>query len=232
VLADCYEFGITSACSQFQREGGNGPLAGQIIDLMNLETNAGWLKERGWDFGVNYALPEYSFGRFKVGMQSTYIATNNVQPTVGAAVQYTAGTAYGNLDGAVWRVRGNFTVSWDWHNFGANWTVRYFSPIKGYCAYPPPSTTTVFPCTLPDYYAPGVGISPLTQFPSVTFNDLQVHWTAPWKGTISLGVNNIFNRVGPYIYGGGFNAGTDAYYDYNASYDIGRFVYMRYQQKF
>jgi iron complex outermembrane receptor protein len=232
VLADCYQFGITSACSQFQREGGNGPLAGQIINLLNLETNAGWLKERGWDFGVNYALPEYSFGRFKVGLQSTYIATNNVQPTVGAAVQYTAGTAYGNLDGAVWRVRGNFTLSWDWHNFGANWTVRYFSPIKGYCAYPPPSTTTVFPCTLPNYYAPGVGISPLTQFPSVTFNDLQVHWTAPWKGTFSLGVNNIFNRVGPYVYGGGFNAGTDAYYDYNASYDIGRFVYMRYQQKF
>jgi len=232
VLADCYEFGITSACSQFKREGGNGPLAGQIIDLMNLETNAGWLKERGWDFGASYALPEYSFGKFKLSMQSTYIATNNVQPTVGAAVQYTAGTAYGNLDGAVWRVRGNFTVSWNWRNFGADWTVRYFSPIKGYCAYPPPSTTTVFPCTLPNYYAPGVGISPLAQFPSVTFNDLQVHWNTPWKGTISLGVNNIFNRVGPYVYGGGFNAGTDAYYDYNASYDIGRFVYMRYQQKF
>jgi iron complex outermembrane recepter protein len=232
VLADCYEFGITSACSQFQREGGNGPLAGQIINLMNLETNAGWLKERGWDFGANYTLPEFSFGQFKLNLQGTYIATNNVQPTVGAAVQYTAGTAFGNLDGAVWRVRGTFTVSWNWHNFGADWTVRYFSPIKGYCAYPPPTSTTVFPCTLPNYYAPGVGISPETQFPSVTFNDLQVHWKTPWKGTISLGVNNIFNRVGPYVYGGGFNAGTDAYYDYNASYDIGRFVYLRYQQKF
>ncbi|GLQ45384.1 TonB-dependent receptor [Dyella lipolytica] len=232
VLADCYEFDITSACSQFQRKGGTGPLAGQIINLMNLETNAGWLKERGWDFGVNYALPEFSFGRFKLGLQSTYIASNNVQPTVGAAVQYTAGTALGNLDGAVWRVRGTFTVSWDWRNFGADWTVRYFSPIKGPCAYPPPTTTTAFPCTLPDYYAPGVGISPMTQEASATFNDLQVHWKAPWNGTFSLGVNNIFNHVGPYIYGGGFNSGTDSYNDYNASYDIGRFVYMRYQQKF
>jgi iron complex outermembrane recepter protein len=232
VLADCYEFGITSACSQFQREGGNGPLAGQIINLMNLETNAGWLKERGWDFGVNYALPEFSFGKFKLGLQSTYIATNNVQPTVGAAVQYTAGTALGNLDGAVWRVRGTFTVSWDWRDFGADWTVRYFSPIKGSCAYPPPTTITIFPCTLPDYYAPGVGVSPMTQEASATFNDAQVHWKTPWNGTFSLGVNNIFNHVGPYIYGGGFNSGTDSYNDYNASYDIGRFVYMRYQQKF
>ncbi|GAB2542836.1 TonB-dependent receptor domain-containing protein [Rhodanobacter koreensis] len=232
VLADCYEFGITSACSQFQRQGGTGPLAGQIINLMNLEVNAGWLKERGWDFGSSYTFPESSLGRFKLGLQGTYIATNNVQPTVGAPVQYTAGTAYGNLDGAVWRVRGNFTVSWAYRNFGADWTVRYFSPIKGGCAYPPPTTTTVFPCTLPDYYAPGIGISPLTQQPSVTFNDLQVHWNTPWKGTLSLGVNNIFNRVGPYIYGGGFNSGTDSYNDYNASYDIGRFVYFRYQQKF
>ncbi|PXV56103.1 iron complex outermembrane recepter protein [Dyella jiangningensis] len=232
VLADCYQFGITSACSQFQRQGGNGPLAGQIINLMNLEVNAGWLKERGWDFGFNYALPEFSFGKFKLGVQGTYIATNNVQPTVGAPVQYTAGTAYGNLDGAVWRLRGNFTLAWDWHDFGANWTLRYFSPIKGYCAYPPPTTTTVFECSLPNYYAPGIGVTPLTQFPSVTFNDVQVHWNAPWKGTFSLGVNNVFNKVGPYIYGGGFNAGTDSYNDYNASYDIGRFVYIRYQQKF
>ncbi|MGC1547998.1 MAG: TonB-dependent receptor [Rhodanobacter sp.] len=232
VLADCYQFDITSACSEFQRKGGTGPLAGQIINLMNLETNAGWLKERGWDFGMNYALPEYSFGKLKFGLQGTYIVSNNVQPTVGAPVQYTAGTALGNLDGAVWRVRGNFTVGWTYRDFGADWTVRYFSPIKGPCAYPPPTTTTIFPCTLPNYYAPGVGISPMTQEPSATFNDLQLHWNTPWKGTFSLGVNNIFNHVGPYIYGGGFNSGTDSYNDYNASYDIGRFVYMRYQQKF
>ncbi len=232
VLADCYQFGITSACSQFQRQGGTGPLAGQIINLMNLEVNAGWLKERGWDFGVSYALPKYSFGQFKVALQGTYIASNNVQPTVGAPVQYTAGTSYGNLDGAVWRVRSNLTVDWEWRDFGANWTLRYFSPLKGACAYPPPTQYTTFPCTMPNYYAPGIGVSPLTQFPSVIFNDLQVHWKAPWHATFSIGVNNIFNRVGPYIYGGGFNAGTDNYADYNASYDIGRFVYVRYQQKF
>lgn len=232
VLADCYQFGITSACSQFQREGGNGPLAGQIINLMNLEVNAGWLKERGWDFGLGYTLPKYSFGQFKLGLQGTYISSNNVQPTIGAPVQYTAGTSYGNLDGAVWRVRSNLTVDWEWHDFGANWTLRYFSPLKGSCAYPPPTKYTTFPCTMPNYYAPGIGVSPLTQFPSVIFNDLQVHWNAPWNATFSIGANNIFDRVGPYIYGGGFNSGTDSYNDYNASYDIGRFVYVRYQQKF
>jgi iron complex outermembrane receptor protein len=83
---------------------------------------------------------------------------------------------------------------------------------------------------LPNYYAPGVGVEPMTQIASVTFDDMQVYWKAPWNGTISLGANNIFNRKGPYIYGG--YAGSDTPYNYNASYDIGRFIYVRYQQKF
>lgn len=227
VLADCYQFGITSACSQFQRMGGSGPLAGQIINLMNLETNAGWEKERGWDFGANYALPETRAGKFTVGMQGTYLSSFNMLPAPGAAVNYMAGLY------SSWRVRGSVTIGWTWHDFGANWTARYFSPFKGGCAYPPPdSPHPGFPCTVPDYYAPGSGPTPLTQYPSATFNDMQVHWNTPWKGTISFGVNNIFNHVGPYIYGGGFNGGTDSYFDYSASYDIGRYAYVQYQQKF
>jgi iron complex outermembrane recepter protein len=70
----------------------------------------------------------------------------------------------------------------------------------------------------------------MQQVPSVTFNDLQVYWNAPWRGTIAVGVNNIFNRVGPYAYGS-YN-GFDANYVYNPAYDYGRFVYVRYSQKF
>lgn len=223
VLADCYQFGITSACGQFQRQAGTG----QIINLMNLETNAGWEKERGWDFGFKYVLPKYSFGQFTLGMQSTYLSSFNLLPAQGAAINYDAGLY------SSWRVRGSLTLGWTLGNFGANWTMRYYSPFEGGCAYPPPdSAHPGFACTLPDHYAPGSGVQPLTQYPSATFNDLQVHWNAPWKATFSLGVNNIFNHVGPYIYGGGFNGGTDSYFDYSASYDIGRYVYMQYQQKF
>jgi iron complex outermembrane recepter protein len=75
----------------------------------------------------------------------------------------------------------------------------------------------------------GVGVTPATQIPSVTFNDAQVHWQSPWGAVIALGVNNIFNRTGPYFYGG---SGSDSAYSYSASYDYGRFVYLRYTQRF
>ena len=94
---------------------------------------------------------------------------------------------------------------------------------------------SAFPCTLPNYYLPGAGITPVTQIPSVTFNDVQVSWKTPWNGTISLGANNVFNRVAPYFYGGfevGSSINTDTLYAYNPSYDYGRFVYLRYSQKF
>lgn len=223
VLANCYQFGIASDCGQFQRQPGTG----QIINLLNLETNAGWQKESGWDFGFNYLMPKTSVGQFTLGMQSTYLSSFNLLPAEGAAVIYQAGTY------SSWRVRGSLTLGWTLGDFGANWTLRYYSPFKGGCAYPPPdSLHPGFACSMPDHYAPGSGIEPLTQYPSATFSDAQVHWKAPWNATFSLGVNNVFNHVGPYIYGGGFNGGTDSYFDYSASYDIGRYVYVQYQQKF
>lgn len=225
VLADCYQYSITSACSQFQRQGGTG----QIYNLLNLETNAGWQKERGWDFSFAYLLPKTSFGQFRLGMSGTYITSFNELPTIGSNIIYAAGNTANFY--TAWRLRSNVTLNWDWRDFGANWTLRYFSPYKAGCAYPPPDGKTAFPCTLPDYYAPGVGVQPQTQVSSVTFHDVQMYWKAPWNATISLGANNVFNRKGPYIYGG-YASGSDSPYNYNASYDIGRYVYVRYQQKF
>ncbi|SFS18495.1 iron complex outermembrane recepter protein [Dyella sp. OK004] len=226
VLANCYQFGIASSCGQFQRQAGSN----QIINLLNLETNAGWQKTSGYDFSFAYALPKYSFGQFKLGLSGTYVDSYNMLPTLGSAEVHGAGIASSQTAMSVWRLRGNFTIDWSWHDFGANWTMRYFSPLKAPCAFPPPDSRSAFPCSLPDYYAPGSGPQPMTQIASVTFNDAQVYWKAPWNGTFSLGANNVFNRKGPYVYGG--YAGSDTPYNYNASYDIGRYVYLRYQQKF
>jgi iron complex outermembrane receptor protein len=225
LIADCYQYSIQSACNQFQRQPGTG----QIYNLLNLETNAGWQKESGYDFSFNYKFPDTPFGHFKLGMNGTYISKFNELPTVGSNIIYAAGNTANFYTS--WRLRDNVTLNWDRGDFGASWTLRYFSPYKAACAYPPPSSNTAFPCTLPDYYAPGVGIEPQTQVPSVTFSDVQVYWKAPWNATISLGANNVFNRVAPYVYGY-YGSGSDTPYNYNASYDIGRFVYVRYQQKF
>ena len=224
VLANCYQYGMTDACGQFQRQPGTG----QIYNLLNLETNAGWQKTSGYDFSVAYALPEYSFGRFKANLSGTYVSRFDTLPTIGSAVVNGAGISSNITATSVWRLRGNLTLNWEWRDFGASWTMRYFSPLKAPCAFT--DGRSAFPCSLPDYYAAGVGTQPMTQIGSVTFHDLQLYWNAPWKGTISVGANNLFNRVGPYVYGG--YAGSDTPYNYNASYDIGRYVYVRYQQRF
>ena len=224
LIADCYQYSLQTACNQFKRD----PSTGQLYDILNLETNAGWMKERGYDFSFNYRFPQTRFGDFKLSMNGTYIAAFNMLPTIGANVVYMAGNTQNYYTS--WRLRDNVTLNWSWKSFGASWTLRYFSPYKVDCAFDPSTGITAFPCTLPNYYAPGVGPTPQTQIASITFNDAQVYWNAPWNATVSLGVNDIFNRVSPNVYGG-YQSG-DTPFDFNSSYDLGRFVYMRYQQRF
>jgi iron complex outermembrane recepter protein len=217
VLDNCYELGITKDCAMFQRTATD---QFQVSSLFSGEENQGYLDTAGYDVDVSYALPKFSFGNFKLDSYSTYYTRNNSLQYAGVPVSYNNGT------GSDWRLRSNFTIDWEYHSFGAQWTLRYYSPLKDSCFN---AQYSAFPCTLPNYYQVGVGVTPLTQIPSVTFNDAQVHWQSPWGAVIALGVNNIFNRVGPYFYGG---SGSDSAYAYNASYDYGRFVYLRYTQRF
>jgi iron complex outermembrane recepter protein len=218
VLDNCYELGIAADCALFQRSAADNF---QVSNLFMGAENQGYMDTAGYDVDLSYTLPKFSFGQFKIDSHSTYITKFNVLQYPGVPVTYEAGML------SNWRLRSNFTVSWEFHNFGAQWTARYFSPLKDACYN---VLDTAVPCQLPNYYTPGVGITPMQQVPSVTFNDLQVYWNAPWRGTIAVGVNNIFNRVGPYAYGS-YN-GFDANYVYNPAYDYGRFVYVRYSQKF
>ena len=62
---------------------------------------------------------------------------------------------------------------------------------------------------------------------SNTFNDVQIRWKAPWDATIAIGANNVFERYGPVMY-----TQPSANVSYYGGFDIGRFVYMKYTQKF
>ncbi len=62
---------------------------------------------------------------------------------------------------------------------------------------------------------------------SNTFHDLQVSWKAPWEATIALGANNVFNHRGPLMY-----SAPNSSFAYYGGFDIGRFIYMKYTQKF
>jgi iron complex outermembrane receptor protein len=223
VLNNCYQLGIAADCALFQRTAADDY---QVSSLFSSEENQGFLDVAGYDVDLSYAIPKFSFGQFTLDSKSTYYTHNNTEQYAGVPVTYNNGFS------SYWRVRSNFTVGWDYKDFSVEWTMRYYSPLKEGCYNP---AYSAFPCTLPNYYLPGAGVTPVTQIPSVTFNDVQVSWKTPWNGTISLGANNVFNRVAPYFYGGfevGSSINTDTLYAYNPSYDYGRFVYLRYSQKF
>lgn len=61
------------------------------------------------------------------------------------------------------------------------------------------------------------------------FHDVQVAHQAPWNATIALGVDNVLDRGAAIMYSGN-NVTTS--FPYYPEFDIGRFAYMRYTQRF
>ena len=64
----------------------------------------------------------------------------------------------------------------------------------------------------------------------MAFNDAQFRYKLPWNASFSVGVNNIFNRKGPFYYNVAFNGNGEG--PYLPSFDIDRYFYMSYNQKF
>ena len=59
------------------------------------------------------------------------------------------------------------------------------------------------------------------------FNDLQFRVKLPWDANVSVGANNAFNKIGPIMY-----TQPSANVNYYGGFDIGRFWYVKYTQKF
>jgi iron complex outermembrane receptor protein len=181
--------------------------------------NRGWVETEGYDLGVNYRLPEFSFGRFALHWDTTYVSRLDVKATDDApVVQVNNGLS--TVLGANFRLRSNASVDWTYGDFGATWTMRYYSSIKEACSYDDE-------CSLPGHVAPDTGAAPLNRTGANTFHDLQVRWNTPWNGTLSVGANNVFGHVGPVMY-----TAPNSTFPYYGGFDIGRFYYLRYAQKF
>ncbi|WP_024891415.1 TonB-dependent receptor plug domain-containing protein [Luteimonas huabeiensis] len=217
ILRDCYVYDIASQCQYFTR-GEDG-----VVDsLTRIGRNAGYWDVEGFDFEVNYRLPETRFGDFSVNWQSTYYSnfetkadnTENTtpQPNVGWAGS-----------GIVFRIRSVANLNWEYGDFGATWTARYFSGFRESCLIE--SLAEI--CNNPGYIDHDGIAYGVNEMGSNTFNDVQIRWRAPWNATVSFGVNNVFDREGQVVY-----AGPSSGFSYYGGFDFGRFTYMKYQQRF
>ncbi|MGB3392064.1 MAG: TonB-dependent receptor [Stenotrophomonas sp.] len=213
ILRDCYVLGDSSRCDGVVRAAD-----GHITQLFYGLTNLGQMKTEGYDVGVKYRLPELAIGQFSIDWQTTYTSKYD------EAGQNKAGEdiIIGNVGTpGIFRVRSNVGVNWALGDFGVNYTARYYSGMKEDCGL-----TSYAWCDKPGHISNGES-DPQHTTGSNTFHDLQVNWQAPWDATIAVGANNLFDHRGPLMY-----TAPNSSYAYYGGFDIGRFIYMKYTQRF
>jgi iron complex outermembrane receptor protein len=235
ILNNCYILGETQQCDQFSRSATNG----QIVNLLQAVVNEGFIDERGTDIGLSYLFPDTPVGKFKIDTTGTYINSLYEQAVAGGqVVSYNVGT-YDPILGPVWRFRDTTNINWNWKSFSATWTIRYYSSLSESCHPQTPQLEEYFSCNDPNGNVQGEGAG-LYRQGALAFNDLQVSWKAPWKGQISIGATDVFNRHAPLTFTGAESVigplgptGTDGYtaFAYNPQYDIGRVIYLKYSQQ-
>jgi iron complex outermembrane recepter protein len=201
--------------------------------------NEGFVDQHGTDVSLSYLFPETPIGKFKIDTSGTYITELREQLAVpGPVNSYTLGS-YDPILGPVWRFRDTTNLNWSWHNFGATWTLRYYSSLQESCHADTAALGLYFPCDDPNGNVQGQA-SGIYRQGGTAFNDVQFSWSTPWKGKLSIGATNVFNRrtqlsyLGVQTVAGPLGpTGTDGYsqFPYNPQYDIGRQVYLKYTQQ-
>jgi len=211
ILRDCYVLGNAARCADIVRAPD-----GHISSLHYGVANLGLAKTQGYDLGVRYRLPEVAIGQFKLDWQSSYTSQFEEEGVNKAGDKIMIGLVG---EPGYFRLRSNIGLDWEKGRWGANYGLRYYSGMREDCV---PKR----PCTDPDRMAHGEGAA-VRKVGSNTFHDLQVRWAAPWDATVSIGAKNLFNHQGPIMF-----TQPDSTFAYYGGFDIGRSIYMKYQQRF
>jgi len=220
-----------------------GPNQGQI-DFINQPTgNLGRVDVKGVDFALNYRLPEFSFGRFNIGVNATYLqqydvstapgtAANTVYHYPGHFMAFGSGAAAacpGNGAGVCLfpRWRAQSSVGWQLGSFDASWRMRYIGRFKMGSLSP---SQDVFPAGT-CYYGDFCTLHGLVyEFGATVYNDIQVGYNLEaWNTRIDVGVNNVSDKQPPFLYANNtLNANTDP-----SDFDLmGRYYWGRITVKF
>lgn len=240
VLADCYVQGIASRCAPalFTRD----PVTG-IPTVSFGNRNAGYREVEGYDFDVTYRWNSAAMGDFRLAWMSTYTAKDVLISTNDPRYPLSS-VGFAGFP----RIRSNANLSWERGILGFSWAARYYSSAKESCSYftptsaanlaagVPPVTVAHLECNEITYAptgalnadgSPASSLSRRKRTGSVTFNDVQMRIQAPWNATIALGANNVFDRYGPVMY-----SQPSSNFVYDGAFDIGRFWYFKYTQRF
>ncbi|MBQ0959467.1 TonB-dependent receptor [Ideonella sp. 4Y11] len=211
IAAACLNTPSDTFCNRIKRDPGTGQI--DNIDLSNL--NAGYIKTNGIDVSLRYMLPPTAYGRFRLGLDTSY--TKSFKYDLGNGVeQEAAGTldpSYGNF--AKWRVSGN--VQWGMGPFGVLWTSRYIS------------STNISNSKDSNFCSTATCQTILVRQGGVTYHDLALSYSMDkTKTKVIVGVNNVGDKQPPLAYQFQLNGNVDV-----QTYDtIGRRWFVRLEQAF
>lgn len=164
--------------------------------------NIASVETSGLDFVTAYNL-ETGFGDFNFKLDVSHVMTFDKQADATSEMVEYAGTQ----DYPDWR--GNFAASWYLNDFSAAWTTVYIGSQSGQ--------------DLRDE-----GYDYIVDVPSYMKHNFQVGYTHDWNGSITVGVNNIFDEEAPSWYDfAGYRDTNTGLYDV-----LGRTYYLRINQKF
>ena len=234
--------GNLAYCPLIHRFAG-GPNAGQIDNIVEPTGNLGRVDVAGTDFALNYRLPEFSFGRFNLSLNATYMKNydiNTAPGTEGNQIYHYAGhfLPFGSSQAAACpgagggvclfpRWRATTQVGWQMGSFDASWSMRYIGRYRMGSQSP---SQDVFPAGT-CYYGDYCTIHGLQyKHGATTYNDIQFGYNIePINTRIDLGVNNVGDKQPPFLYANNtLNANTDP-----SDFDLmGRYYWGRVTVKF
>lgn len=211
ILDQCYGKGDQAYCGMFERRAD-----GVIIDMQLVAQNMSVINMAGYDFNINYRMPETNFGSFRVNLDTSYVTKNESQASTTSPTNSYIGRYY-EWD-PNWRLRANASLDWTLGDFGVTWMSRYMSSLTEACDFPELCSDSNR--TTED------GYSPRNKLGATTYHDLQVRYNAPWNGTIKVGANNLFKKDPPVAQQAFANS-------FDPQYDVpGRYLYVEYAQRF
>jgi iron complex outermembrane receptor protein len=203
---------------------------GSIDGFNNTLRNLGRIDTRGYDLGVNWVGPEWSWGHVGANWQLTYTKDYSaVASDTGAAEPRGVGVEV--ADSGIPKYRSTLSLNWGLADWSASWTMRYISHLTESCGGSDNGYRDFPTCRSPDAgpIVDSSGPSGLNRLGAVTYHDLRVSWKLPtrFEMSISGGINNIFDKDPPVCISCSLN-GYDA-----STYDLpGRFTYVEASVKF
>lgn len=194
---------------------------GTIKEIIRGYANEGTLKSSGVDFNVRTRFDLGAMGRVTNNIQLSHVLEHKVDS--GRSTVKDPGRPEQRLNiNNVWS-KGDYSFAWNINFIGTQYTSVYGRGEDG-------SFSSKMICDEP---AAGVDLVRCGNMGSYTTHDVQFNYTTPWAGRVTLGVQNVFEKL-PKLAPLAGSEYADGSRDYNFSlYDTyGRVMYARYTQRF